>query len=391
MQPISRSSPGEEGRLKWGVCPQTQALKGPPPTLPCARPLGAGRGRPSYLLLLEVQELHGAHLAVGLPAGGSFARPGPSAAPAAIGLVAEAADPILAGRSRAYRLRGRFNHHDLLAGPGEERAELAIPAWRSGRSTQGWDVKPRPVLAAFSLLQKINVWRCELPWTRCQPCAATGRSKCNPSLRKTPRLQLSPSLTRDIKPQELKHFSQNCEIFHFEKLEMAKLKLQWGCAPNARSLRHIFHHENLNKVDTFPQRLQLPAKQHEKSAGRKFAEQLRKTKGTVELGRSRTGTGQRFSKHQPGNPPFSQTLHALRGPSRVLRASIRGAGAVTPTASEPQAAPARRPSPARPTPAPDPAPSWEHPHGRDSPAATGVRYTPIRRRVLAQLGLICQL
>lgn len=87
-------------------------------------------GRPSYLLLLEVQELHGAHLAVGLPAGGSFAPPGPSAAPAAIGLVAEAADPVLAGRSGAYRLRGRFNHHDLLAGPGEERAELAIPAWR---------------------------------------------------------------------------------------------------------------------------------------------------------------------------------------------------------------------------------------------------------------------
>ena len=81
-------------------------------------------GRPSYLLLLEVQELHGAHLAVGLPARSSFAPAAPSAAacatPAAIGLVAEAADPVLAGGSGPYRLRGRFNHHDLLAGPEEE-------------------------------------------------------------------------------------------------------------------------------------------------------------------------------------------------------------------------------------------------------------------------------
>lgn len=176
------------------------------------------------------------------------------------------------------------------------------------------------------MLQKINVRRCELPWTRCQPCAATGRSKCNPSLRKTPRFQLSPSLTHDIKPQELKHFSQNCKIFHFEKLETAKLKLQRGCAPNTRSLRHIFHHENLNKVDTFPQRLQLPAKQHEKSAGRKFAARLRKTKGTAELGRSRTGTGQRFSKHQPGKPlcPRPSMPCEDRAGSFALRSAVQG-------------------------------------------------------------------
>lgn len=125
---------------------------------------------------------------------------------------------------------------------------------------QGWDVKPWPVLAAFNLLQKTNTHRCELPWTRCQPCVATGQSKCNPSLRKTPRFQLSPSLTQHIKPQEFKHFSQNSKIFHFEKLEIAKLKLQRGCTPNTWSLRHIFHHENLNKVDTFPQSFSAPSK-----------------------------------------------------------------------------------------------------------------------------------
>lgn len=70
-----------------------------------------------------MQELHGAHLAVGLPARGSFSpcTRCSAAGAAAIGLVAEAADPVLAGRSGPYRLRGRFNHHDLLAGPEEEK------------------------------------------------------------------------------------------------------------------------------------------------------------------------------------------------------------------------------------------------------------------------------
>lgn len=87
-------------------------------------------GHPSYLLLLEVQELHRAHLSVGLPAGGSFS---PPAAPAAIGLVGEAADPVLAGGSGAYRLRGGFNHHDLLAGP-EERGGRKVEAEKRGRA-----------------------------------------------------------------------------------------------------------------------------------------------------------------------------------------------------------------------------------------------------------------
>lgn len=89
---------------------------------------GAGQkqtGLLPYLLLLEVQELHGAHLSVGLGSSSSVSAAAPGASPAAaatIGLVAEAAHPVLRRRRRADRLRGRFNHHDSLAGP-EERGE----------------------------------------------------------------------------------------------------------------------------------------------------------------------------------------------------------------------------------------------------------------------------
>lgn len=118
-------------------------------------------GRPSYLLLLEVQELHRAHLSVGFPAGGSFS---PPTAPAAIGLVGEAADPVLAGGSGAYRLRGGFNHHDLLAGP-EERGGRKVEAEKRNRATpRCWHpnfcpcahsvVRLHPVLAEVSALQK---------------------------------------------------------------------------------------------------------------------------------------------------------------------------------------------------------------------------------------------
>lgn len=75
---------------------------------------------PSYLLLLEVQELHWAQLPIAVPAGSPF--PAPAAAAAPVGLIAEAADPVLAGWSGADRLRGGFHHHDVLEGP-EDRGE----------------------------------------------------------------------------------------------------------------------------------------------------------------------------------------------------------------------------------------------------------------------------
>lgn len=139
---MSSASPGDEGRVNLGIAPKPNPRR----TrfhVAWRKAGGSGASLLSYLLLLEVQELHGAHLAVGLAARGSFAPAAPSAAaacaaPAAIGLVAEAADPVLAGGSGPYRLRGRFNHHDLLAGPEgeEERAEAEkktkeseIPGW----------------------------------------------------------------------------------------------------------------------------------------------------------------------------------------------------------------------------------------------------------------------
>lgn len=82
--------------------------------------IGLPHADSSYLLLLEVQELHWAQLPVAVPAGSPL--PAPAAAPAPIGLVAEAADPVLAGGSGADRLRGGFHHHDVLEGP-EERGE----------------------------------------------------------------------------------------------------------------------------------------------------------------------------------------------------------------------------------------------------------------------------
>lgn len=125
---------------------------------------------------------------------------------------------------------------------------------------QGWEVKPRPVLAAFNLLQKINVRQRELPPTHCQPWAAPGQSTCSPSCRKTPCFQLSPSLIQDINPQECGHFSRNPKIFHFETLETAKLRFQPGCTPSARSPRRVLHPENLDNVDTWPQRPSAPNK-----------------------------------------------------------------------------------------------------------------------------------
>ena len=159
---------------------------------------------------------------------------------------------------------------------------------------------------------------------------STGAKQVQPvSLRKTPCFQLSPSLTQDIKPQESRHFSQNPKIFHFETLETAKLKFQRGCTPSMWSLRHRFHRENLNKVDTFPQSASAPSKPalpSRKNHPAEFAARSRKPKGTTEPGHGKTRVLRRSRKHQPENPPFlpDASMHplllpypseALEGPS----------------------------------------------------------------------------
>lgn len=110
-------------RHQFWVSLLEQDLGRPNPEVPHHDPVpntGLPHADPSYLLLLEVQELHWAQLPIAVPAGSPF--PAPAAAAAPVGLIAEAADPVLAGWSGADRLRGGFHHHDVLEGP-EDRGE----------------------------------------------------------------------------------------------------------------------------------------------------------------------------------------------------------------------------------------------------------------------------
>ena len=151
----------------------------------------------------------------------------------------------------------------------------------------------------------------ELPRTCCRRCTALGQSKCNLCpLGKHRVFSFSPSLTQDIKPQESRHFSQNPKIFHFETPETAKLKFQRGCTPSMWSLRHIFHRENLNKVDTFPQSASAPSKPALPSRKNHPAESLPPGRGSPKVPRSRD-TAKRECCGAPENIsqktlPFSQ-------------------------------------------------------------------------------------
>lgn len=233
-------------------------------------------GRPSYLLLLEVQELHRAHLSVGLPAGSSFS---PPAAPAAIGLVGEAADPILAGGSGAYRLRGGFNHHDLLAGPeerggrkveAEKRDRAAPPCWHPDCCPRARSVVSlHPVLAEITALQKNKYFffkrgKKKKKSSRKIKCGAGG---CRQSHELSPRhcqtgvprplgnccaFWLSPCLTETL---QAANFSQNQE---FQNVLLGKdrsgkvAEFRCGRKPSTWSLRCAFRPENLDDLHRAP-------------------------------------------------------------------------------------------------------------------------------------------
>lgn len=115
--------PGRE----WCSSSQDEVECGLVPPLPLP---DTPRRTSSYLLLLKVQQLRGAHLTIAVctcghvPARATCSCPcGPTTA--AISLPREAAHTILTGWSRPDCLRGRFHHHVALVVPG------------GGRETQG--------------------------------------------------------------------------------------------------------------------------------------------------------------------------------------------------------------------------------------------------------------